>query len=146
MTSFCPSSTTDLSTPKLRVRAIWINATLWTFQGWLIMFYVAAGYAKLSEPMTNLVFLMGWPQKVSETFVRGLGAAEIVLGLLMLAPVINWKVGRPLVVMGAAALAVMQIVFLGFHLGQMDLGFVFLNLLLLAITTPVFWLRRCTSS
>ncbi len=145
--TLCPATDLSaLSTPKQRVRAIWINAALWTSQGLLAMFYVAAGYAKLSEPMRNLVFLMGWPEQVTETFVRSFGAAELALGLMMLAPVFGWKFGRPFVVISAAVLAVMQIAFLGLHLARFEFGFSVLNLLLLGITVPVLLGRRCRSS
>ena len=141
--TLCPTHHAPaLDTPQQRVRAIWINAALWTSQGLLAMFYIAAGYAKLSEPMRNLVFLMGWPERVTETFVRSFGAVELLLGLLMLAPVVGWRFGRPFVVISAAVLVVMQIAFLGLHLGQFEFGFAVLNLLLLGITVPVVLGRR----
>ena len=74
-----------LSPARSRLNASYRNLTLWTLQGWLAMFFVAAGYAKLSEPMANLVELMKWPALVAENMVRGLGVAEIVLAVLVLA-------------------------------------------------------------
>jgi len=45
-----------------RRRPIWKRAVLWTFQGWLAMFYVAAGFAKLTEPQSNLDRRRGEPE------------------------------------------------------------------------------------
>ena len=83
-------TTTTLSTHQARARADYLNITLWTFQGWIAMFFIAAGYAKLSEPMENLIVLMQWPAAASEAFVRGLGVAEIVLAAMVLAPLVSW--------------------------------------------------------
>ena len=38
-----------LSPARSRLNASYRNLTLWTLQGWLAMFFVAAGYAKLSD-------------------------------------------------------------------------------------------------
>ena len=54
-------TTTLLPVPQGRSRAAYRNIALWTLQGWIAMFFIAAGYAKLTEPMTNLINLMGWP-------------------------------------------------------------------------------------
>ena len=54
-------TTTTLPAPQARSRAAYRNIALWTLQGWIAMFFIAAGYAKLTEPMSNLIALMGWP-------------------------------------------------------------------------------------
>ena len=51
-------TTTTLTNHQARARADYLNIALWTFQGWIAMFFIAAGYAKLSEPMENLIVLM----------------------------------------------------------------------------------------
>ena len=130
------------NTPQQRIRAIWINAALWTFQGWLTMFFVAAGFAKLTEPMNHLIVLLGWPEVASETFVRAFGAAELALAALMLVPLAGWKIGRPVVIIGAAALILIQLGFLATHLARIEIGLAVMNLLLLGITVPVFFGRR----
>lgn len=82
--------TSQVLTPaRSRLFASYRNLTLWTLQGWLAMFFAAAGYAKLTEPMTNLVQLMSWPALMPANMVRGLGVAEIVLAILLLAPVVS---------------------------------------------------------
>ncbi len=130
-----------LTSARARLNASYRNLTLWTLQGWLAMFFIAAGYAKLSESMTNLVELMHWPAFAPETMVRGLGVAEIVLAILLLAPLISWKVGRPLLVTAAAGLLALEAVMLGVHVFGLELGLALTNLVLISITAPVLWLR-----
>ncbi len=130
-----------LTPARSRLNASYRNLTLWTLQGWLVMFFIGAGYAKLSEPMTNLVELMRWPSLVSENMVRGLGIAEIVLAVLVLAPLVSWKHGRPLLVMAASGLLALEVVMLGLHAFGMDVGPAVTNLVLIAITAPVLLMR-----
>ncbi len=133
---------TSTLTPRSRAHADYLNIALWTLQGWLTMFFVAAGYAKLTEPMQNLVALMRWPALASENFVRGLGVVELVLALLVLAPLISWKIGRPLLLTAAAGLLVLELTALGVHLWSLDVGPALTNVVLLAITAPILWFRR----
>ncbi len=130
-----------LSPARSRLNASYRNLTLWTLQGWLAMFFIGAGYAKLSEPMANLVDLMRWPAHVAPNMVRGLGLAEILLALLVLAPLVSWKHGRPLLVMAASGLLALEVVMLGLHATGMDAGPTVTNLVLIAMTAPVLWMR-----
>ena len=131
-----------LTPARSRLNASYRNLTLWTLQGWIAMFFVAAGYAKLSEPMANLVDLMGWPALVVPNLVRGLGIAEIVLAVLVLAPLVSWKHGRPLVVMAASGPLALEVIMLSVHAFSFDIGLALTNLALLAITIPVLLGRR----
>lgn len=134
--------TSQVLTPaRSRLNASYRNLTLWTLQGWIAMFFVAAGYAKLTEPMGNLIDLMRWPALVAENMVRGLGLAEITLAVLVLAPLASWKHGRPLLVVAAAGLLALETVMLGIHLVGQDVGPAVTNVILLAMTAPVLWFR-----
>jgi hypothetical protein len=130
-----------LTPARSRLNASYRNLTLWTLQGWLAMFFIAAGFAKLSEPMTNLVELMRWPALVAPNMVRGLGVAEIILAVLVLAPLVSWKHGRPLLVMAASGLLALEVVMLAFHAGGLNIGPAITNLVLIAMTAPVLWMR-----
>ena len=132
-----------LSPSRARLNDSYRNLTLWTLQGWIAMFFIAAGYAKVSEPMANLVELMRWPALVSENFVRGLGLAEIILAVLILAPLVSWKAGRPLLVMASAGLLVLETAMLAVHAVGFDIGPAVTNVVLLAMTGPVLWYRAC---
>ena len=134
--------TSQILTPaRSRLNASYRNLTLWTLQGWIAMFFIAAGYAKLTEPMDTLAQLMRWPDLVAPNMVRGLGVAEIVLAVLVLAPLVSWKHGRPLLVMAAAGLVALEGVMLAIHATGGDIGPAVTNVILLAITAPVLWFR-----
>lgn len=130
-----------LTPARSRLNASYRNLTLWTLQGWIAMFFIAAGYAKLSEPMENLVDLMRWPALVAPNMVRGLGIAEIILAVLVLAPLVSWKQGRPLLVMAASGLLTLEVVMLALHATGMDVGPAVTNLILIAMTATVLWRR-----
>ena len=130
------------SNPRARLHANYRNLGLWTFQGWLAMFFIAAGYGKMTESMDNLVALMGWPALFSENFVRGVGIAELVLALGMLAPLASWKFGRPLLMVSGLGLLALESVMLGVHVMGQDVGLAIVNVILLAITIPVLLGRR----
>lgn len=130
-----------LSPAQARLAATRRNLTLWTLQGWVALFYLAAGYAKLTEPMDNLIDLLGWPVVVADNLVRGVGLVEIVLALLLLAPLASWRIGRPLLIVGAAGLLGLQSVMLLVHAIGLQAGPAAANLILLALTAPVLILR-----
>ncbi len=129
-------------TARARQSRDFANLALWTLQGWIAMFFVAAGYAKLTEPMDNLTLLLHWPEHVGINLVRGVGIVEIVLALGMLMPLFSWKVGRWPLLVSAAGLAILETVMLGVHVVEADIALAVTNVLLLAITIPVLLGRR----
>lgn len=134
--------TSTTLTPRSRAKSDYLNLTLWTFQGWIAMFFVAAGYAKLTESMENLTVLMHWPAMASVNFVRGLGVVEIVLALMVLAPLVSWRFGRPLLLTASVGLLALQSIMLILHGMELNVGLALTNLFLIAITAPVLWFRR----
>jgi hypothetical protein len=132
---------TQTLSPRHRAQADYLNLTLWTLQGWLALFFIAAGYTKLAEPMARLTDLMRWPALVSESLVRGLGLAEITLAVLMLAPLVSWRFGRSLLIVAAAGLIGLEATMLIVHVIGGDAGLAATNALLLGITAPVLWFR-----
>ena len=135
-------TTTTFPAPRARSRAAYRNIALWTLQGWIAMFFIAAGYAKLTEPMTNLINLMGWPAVAPENMVRGLGVVEMILALGVLSPLISWRVGRPLLLTAATGQIVMEATMLAVHAVNQDIGLAAVNAILLAFTIPVLLGRR----
>lgn len=134
--------TSTTLTPRSRAKSDYLNLTLWTFQGWIAMFFIAAGYAKLTESMENLTVLMHWPAMASVNFVRGLGVVEIVLALMVLAPLVSWRFGRPLLLTASVGLLALQSIMLILHGMELNVGLALTNLFLIAITAPVLWFRR----
>lgn len=106
------------------------------------MFFFAAGYAKLTEPLDSLAALMNWPALVGAPLVRGVGIVEIVLALGLLTPLLSWKIGRWPLLISAAGLIVLETVMLGVHAFSLDIGLALVNIALLAITIPVLLGRR----
>lgn len=142
--AFAPpaSARPTLSAAQTRNRAAFRNLTLWTLQGWVAMFFVAAGYAKLTESISNLTALTNWPALVSESLVRGVGIVEIVLALGMIAPLVSWRLGRWPLLVSAVGLIALEATMLAVHAIGLDLGLTLTNALLLAITIPVLLGRR----
>ncbi|MNC35949.1 hypothetical protein D3C75_844490 [compost metagenome] len=134
--------TSTTLTPRSRAKSDYLNLTLWTFQGWIAMFFIAAGYAKLTESMENLTVLMHWPAMASVNFVRGLGVVEIVLALMVLSPLVSWRFGRPLLLTASVGLLALQTIMLILHAMELNVGLALTNLFLIAITAPVLWFRR----
>jgi hypothetical protein len=134
--------TSTTLTPRSRAKSDYLNLTLWTFQGWIAMFFIAAGYAKLTESMENLTVLMHWPAMASVNFVRGLGVVEIVLALMVLSPLVSWRFGRPLLLTASVGLLALQSIMLILHGMELNVGLALTNLFLIGITAPVFWFRR----
>ena len=133
---------TGSPTPRARLHANYLNLALWTFQGWLAMFFIAAGYGKMTEPMDNLIALMRWPALVSEHLVRGLGVAELMLAFGVLAPLLSWKLGRPVLLAAATGLLAIETIMLIVHVTGLDLGLSLVNVFLIAITVPILLGRR----
>lgn len=134
-------SSQALSPSQVRLRQSYRNLTLWTLQGWLAMFFLAAGWAKATEPVTTLSELMSWTTRVPYEMVQGLGIAEMTLGLLLLAPLVSWKWGRPLMATAAVGLLTLEAVMLGVHAMALEAVPALTNLALIAVTAPVLWMR-----
>lgn len=141
MATLCPGSSTP-RTARARQARDFANLALWTLQGWIAMFFIAAGYAKLTEPMDNLALLLRWPEQVDISLVRGVGIVEIVLALGVLMPLFSWKFGRWPLLVSATGLIILETVMLGVHLAGADFSLAAINLVLLAITIPVLLGRR----
>lgn len=134
-------TTQPLTPARVRLAATRRNLTLWTLQGWLAMFFTAAGYAKLTQPMDTLVLMLHWPALAVPNLVRGLGVAEVVLAFMVLAPLVSWKIGRCFLVAAAAGLLALEVAMLGVHLAGGSLGLAAVNAVLIGITVPVLWMR-----
>ena len=142
MSTTLTTAPAPISAARARTMAGYRNLALWTLQGWAAMFFFAAGYAKLTEPLDNLVALMNWPALVSENLVRGVGIVEVILALGMIAPLVSWKLGRWPLLISAAGLIALEVVMLGVHAFGVDIGLALTNVALLAITIPVLLGRR----
>lgn len=125
------------SSPRERLRATRRHLALWTFQAWLAMFFIAAGYAKVTEPLDNLAIMLGWPDLVPLWLTRGLGWVEVAAGLALLAPLASWRFGRGPMLAAAALISALGLIMLGVHLSRMDWGFAALNAVLAGLAIAV---------
>lgn len=112
-----------------RLRRHAVNMALWTVQGWLAMFFIAAGWAKVSQPIDLLGELLVWPVYLGTDFTRVFGLVEGVLGLALIAPLASWAL-RPALMIAARTLLILTLVALTFHLLSGLPGFALLNLTL----------------
>ena len=123
------------------MRADHLNLALWTFQGWVALFFIAAAYAKLTQPIGDVVELFSWTAAVSGPAVRSVGLVELAMAIGVLAPLALGKLGRPFVIASAAGLLSIEAVMLIVHLIGGEAAPAVTNLLLVAVTAPIVWFR-----
>lgn len=133
------------SPSRVRARAFLNNMILWSLQSWLAMFFIAAGYTKLTEPLPILVQLMGWPLAVEIDTLRALGATEVALALTSLTPLASWRFGRPVLLLSAVGLLSLEVAALTVHALRGDVGLAITNLALIAITLPILIFRAAAA-
>ena len=124
-----------------RICSIWTNAMLWTFQGWLAMFYAGASFAKLTAPPKHLAILLGWAEHVPQPFVMAVGAIEAALAIGMLVPILGWAIGKPVLTYSALGLLAIQSVVILYHLVSLDILAVVLNIALIAMTASILFFK-----
>lgn len=132
----------QLTIAQQRQRKNIANLTLWTFQGWIAMLLIAAGYAKIAEPMTSLEILLGWASADQESLVRALGWFEMALGLTSLSPLIFGNLARTPLLVGATCIIALATTMIVVHSLRLEPGAVVMNLALLGISVAVFAGRR----
>ncbi|MEN5362759.1 DoxX family protein [Brevundimonas intermedia] len=124
----------ELSPPgpqiPLRRPSPWRHPLLWTLQGWLAMFYLAAGYAKVTETEANLNALLTWPVWVDPAVVIVIGVLEIALALGVLMPLLSWRLYRRLSLACAGGILVEAVVMGILHLILFDPGLALINAVL----------------
>ncbi|MDP3406197.1 MAG: DoxX family protein [Brevundimonas sp.] len=123
---------------RIKQQAHYRKLTRWTLQGWLTMFYLAAGYAKLTEPTELLGLLLTWPDAVDPLFVRALGGLELLMALglvLALAP----RVPARAILNRVLAFSFLEsLAFFLFHAVERDFGHMLVNAVLVALSVIVF--------
>lgn len=131
-----------LTIAQQRQRKNVANLTLWTFQGWMAMLLIGAGYAKVAEPMTSLEILLGWARADQQSLVRALGWFEIALGLTSASPLIFGNFARFPLLIGAALISALATIMIVVHGLRLEPGAVAMNLALLGMAAAVLAGRR----
>jgi len=125
-----------------RRRPIWKRAALWTLQGWLAMFYVAAGFAKLTEPQSNLDLLIPWSAFTNRSLVSVAGWLEIIWSAGMLSPLFSSKIFGPVMRVSAMAIFVWAVCFALIHAYLSQVGLVAVNVILAGLSGAVILMSR----
>jgi uncharacterized membrane protein YphA (DoxX/SURF4 family) len=91
-----------------------MNIALWVLQVLLAFAFVAAGVMKSTQPIDKLSKSLAWTGEVSPGLVRFIGISELLGGIGLLLPaltgVLPW-----LTPLAAAALALVMLLAVGFH-------------------------------
>lgn len=124
-----------------RLHRAFADPLLWTLQGWLAMFFFAAGYAKVAEPGDILTHLLGRPARVPPTLVTVIGWSEIVLAALLLAPLASERSGRTPMLAAAGLLAAAALTMAVVHGSRAEISHAVTNVVLLALALGVLWGR-----
>lgn len=94
------------------------HLALWVLQSSIAMFYIGAGYAKLTQPHDMLSLLMTWPARVTLDLVHTLGWIEISLAVGLLTPLLSWSRFRIVLIAAAGGLMLDASAMLLFHATQ----------------------------
>ena len=113
-----------------------MNIVLWVVQGLLAAAYLMAGGMKLAQPIDSLGKQMGWVRDTPPSFVRFVGAAEVLgaVGLIlpMLTGILPW-----LTVAAAVGLVIVQLGASALHLSRGEAARLPVNVVLLLLAVIV---------
>lgn len=110
-----------------RLSRLYRHLALWVLQSWLAMFYIAAGYAKLTQPQEMLAALMIWPADASLRTIRVIGWVELSLAVGMVIPLISWSLFRRTMQLACIGLMVEAVLMAIYHAAGLHLGLAFVN-------------------
>lgn len=142
-TSFRTRGRASSSSPRTptsgqaRQAALYRHLLLWVLQTWLALSYAGAGYAKLSQPQELLSLLMTWPGQVDVAQLHAIGWAEIALAACIVAPLISWRIFRPVLMVGALGVLIDAAFMTVFHALQRGPGLALLNGLIVLMALAV---------
>ena len=132
---------TDHTISKTTGRLDWWRIGLWTAQILLAVVYLAAGSAKLSQPIDALVamgmtFVLSFPEIV----VRLIGLAEVLGALGLILPTVT-RILPLLTPLAAVGLTVLQIGAIFTHVSIGEVSSLPFNVVLLALSGFIAWGR-----
>lgn len=110
-----------------RLSRLYRHLALWVLQSWLAMFYIAAGYAKLTQPHEMLTVLMIWPAEASQRTVQLIGWVELALAVGMVSPLISWRLFLRVMLIGGLGLTAEATLMAIYHAANQHLGLALIN-------------------
>ena len=117
---------------------------LWTLHGWLAMFFLAAGYAKLTEDLPLLTLLMGWPERAGLGVVRTVGWIEVGLAMTLIAALTTERWGRIAAVSAASLLTLNTVALAVWHATRLEAEASATNLVLAGLALAILIGQRRT--
>jgi hypothetical protein len=113
---------------------------LWAAQLIVFILFTLFGSMKLFMPIDRLAEMWVWPGQVASWFLHFTGVLDVAGGIGVLLPAVT-RIRPGLTVLAALGCALLQIVAIIFHLSRGEAAAVPLNLVLLALSTFIFWGR-----
>jgi putative oxidoreductase len=118
------------------------NIGLWAAQVLLALFYLYAGYNKLTQPIEALGAMgMGFVLVVPELLTRFIGLAEVLGALGLVLPAATRILPR-LTPLAALGLSTIQVLAILWHASRGEFMVLPMNLVLLALSLFVLWGRE----
>lgn len=114
-------------TVSRRLSHLYRHLALWVLQSWLAMFYIAAGYAKLTQPQEMLAVLMVWPADAGQTTVRLIGGVELALAVGMVSPLLSWRLFLRLMLIAGLGLTAEATLMAIYHAASQHPGLALVN-------------------
>ncbi len=97
-----------------------MNIALWICQSLLSIIFTMVGLMKLFMPVSKLSENMKWVNDFPTLFVRSLGLAELVIGLLILLPRINKSIPFSFTIYSAYAIIIIMIGATALHIRRSE--------------------------
>lgn len=113
---------------------------LWVAQALLGLMFIAAGFAKATQPIAGLSEMMHWPGSVSPMLVRFIGICEFLGGIGLLLPSVL-RIKTLLTPYAAVGIATIQILAMVFHISRGEFGNIIPNIIIAGIAIFIYWGR-----
>lgn len=120
-----------------RLSRLYRHLALWVLQSWLAMFYIAAGYAKLTQPQEMLAVLMTWPGDASLHTIRMIGWVELIFAVGMVVPLISWPLFHRVMQIACIGLMAEATLMAVYHAAGQHLGLALVNAALAVMSLAV---------
>lgn len=117
-----------------------LHIGLWVVQVLLGLMFIGAGATKGFSPMADLATKIPWTPVVGEPMTRFIGISELLGGLGLILPAAT-RIKPGLTALAGAALALVMVLALGFHVMRGELNFVPVNVVLAGLAAFVAWGR-----
>ena len=118
-----------------------MNLTLWIIAGLLAAVFAAAGSMKLFQPKEKIVASgIKWPEDVSDTTVKLIGAVEVLGAVGLIAPA-ALHIAPVLVPLAAVGLVAVMIGAAVVHARRREAPMIAINVVLLIAAAAVAWGR-----